>query len=138
MHKQCPNSFHENPELVKTQKDKDLFYEYIKKIYGQKYNYQLINTQAESYIKQYGYTWSGMAGTLHWFYDLNHGNIEEGHGGIGIIPYVYDQAKEYYITITKANETNKNKQVMRESVYFSIQSPRAWQQPPQLMDMEDE
>jgi hypothetical protein len=79
-----------------------------------------------------------MAGTLHWFYDINHGSKEEGYGGVGIIPYVYDQAKEYYATLSTAEEKNKDVTMLRDSVIFNIQSPRAWQRPPHLLDLGEE
>lgn len=105
-HKTCGE---ENEAGLQEQKDKDMFYEMIKSIYGTEYNYMLINTQATDYINQYGYTWSGMAACLHWFYHINHGSLEEGHGGVGIIPYIYDQVREYYQSIYKAQEKNKSK-----------------------------
>ena len=71
-------------------------------------------------MEEYGYTWSGMAGTLHWFYDINHGSVEAGNGGVGIIPFVYNQAKDYYTTLAKAEEKNKNAKVKRDSVIFNI------------------
>ena len=92
----------------------------IKSIYGPNYNYMLISTQAEEYILKYGYTWSGMTGCLHWFYDINHGDKEEGHGGIGIIPFIYDEVKNYYQDIYKAQEKNKKIKIMRPPVVFNI------------------
>lgn len=130
-HQACFNN--QDAQLIQEEKDKDMFYKYVKHIYGANYNYMMINKQAESFIKEYGYTWSGMAGTLHWFYDINHGSVEDGHGGVGIIPYVYDQAKEYYLTISKAEEKNKEVKELRAPVFFSIQSPRVWHRPPQLL-----
>lgn len=68
---------HENCTPTKEGKDlieKSAFFELVKTIYGSKYNYMMINAQAESYIQQYGYTWSGMRACLHWFYNLNHGS----------------------------------------------------------------
>lgn len=109
----------------------------VKSIYGKNYNYQLINTQANNMIQEYGYTWSGMTGCLHWFYNINHGSLEEGNGGIGIIPFIYEQCKEYYQNIYKAKAENDKKQLMREPVEFNIQSPRAWQRPPHLLDLEE-
>ena len=109
----------------------------VKSIYGEAYNFMMINKQATDYIQQYGYTWSGMTGCLHWFYNINHGSIEEGHGGIGIIPFIYEDCRKYYQDLYKTQEQNKNKEIVREPVVFSIQSPRAWQRPPHLLDMED-
>lgn len=125
-------------EKTKEKIEKDKFYQIVKSIYGPNYNYMLINTQAEEYILKYNYTWSGMAGCLHWFYNINHGDLEEGHGGIGIIPYIYDECRKYYQDIYKAQEKNKRIQMRREPVYFNIQSPRAWERPPHLLNLEDE
>jgi len=127
----------DNPGLAQEEKDKDAFYQMVKSIYGENYNFMMINKQATEYIKQYDYTWSGMTGCLHWFYHINHGNIEESNGGIGIIPFIYDDVKKYYQDIYKAQEKNKQVDIMRKPVYFNIQSPRAWERPPRLLDLED-
>lgn len=125
-------------EKTKEEVEKDKFYQMIKSIYGPDYNYLLINTQAEEYILKYGYTWSGMTGCLHWFYNINHGDKEEGHGGIGIIPFIYDEVKKYYQDIYKAQEKNRQTKIMREPVYFNIQSPRTWHRPLHLLNLEDD
>ena len=125
-------------EKTKEEIEKDNFYQMIKSIYGPNYNYMLISTQAEEYILKYGYTWSGMTGCLHWFYDINHGDKEEGHGGIGIIPFIYDEVKNYYQDIYKAQEKNKQIKMMRSPVVFNIQSPRAKERPPHLLDLGEE
>lgn len=78
-----------------------------------------------------------MTACLHWFYNLNHGNLEEGHGGIGIIPFIYDEVREYYTKIYKTQEKNKNFKGRKSVINFNIQSPRAWKQPPHLLDMEE-
>ena len=127
----------EDDSLLQEQKDKDTFYEMVKSIYGKDYNYLLINGQATSYIEQYGYTWSGMTGCLHWFYNIKHNNIEESNGGIGIIPYIYDEVKKYYQNIYKAQKKNKKIKNLRQIVNFDIQSPRAWQQPPRLLNLDE-
>ena len=119
-------------------RDRDNFYKMVKSIYGSEYNFQLINQQANSYIEQYNYTWSGMTGCLHWFYNINHGNLEDSHGGIGIIPFIYEDCRKYYQNIYKAQERNKDIKEVRKPVFFNIQSPRAWQRPPHLLDLDQE
>ena len=132
-HKSCSNS-----EIAKTEKEKDAFFQTIKSIYGPKYNYMLINTQAEGYIQQYGYTWSGMAKCLNWFYNINHNSLEEGHGGVGIIPYIWDEVYKYYYDLYKAQEKNKRITAQNPVIEFNIQSPRSYKQPPHLLDLEEE
>ena len=135
-HKECPE---EDPEeqKIKTHEeiDKDNFYQLIKQIYGKDYNYMLINTQAEGFINQYGYTWTGMTKCLYWFYKINHGSIEEGHGGVGIIPFIYDDVKQYYYDLYLAKEKNKMKRLRAPVYEINIQSPRMYERPPHLLDL---
>ena len=112
--------------------------EVVKEIYGKDYNYILINQQATSYIDKYHYTWSGMTKCLIWFYKINHGSVEEGNGGIGIIPYIYDEVYEYYRKNYETELKNQNIKIIHRPVHFNIQSPRAWHRPPHLLDLGEE
>ena len=132
-HESCSDS-----KEIKEEIEKDAFYQTVKKIYGSEYNYMLINTQCESFIATYGYTWSGMRACLHWFYEINHGSLEEGHGGVGIIPFIYDQVRDYYTKLYKTQEKNRNGELRQPVIEFNIQSPRSCQRPPQLLDLEEE
>ena len=87
-HKTCASG-----DIAKEELEKDAFFQTVKGIYGPKYNYIMINAQCENYIATYGYTWSGMRACLHWFYEINHGSLEEGHGGVGIIPFSFQFLK---------------------------------------------
>ena len=136
-HETCPQSNNSDPAAIQREADKNFFYSYVKKIYGKNYNYHLINQQAESYIQQYGYTWGGMAWALHWFYELQQNSIEESNGGVGILPFIYEQAKEIRLKNLAIEEQNKYISLRQPIVHFNIQSPRAWQRPPQLLDLEE-
>ena len=136
-HEVCPIKEEDLPPEQKQANEKDAFFQVVKRIYGPKYNYMMINTQCESYMTQYGYTWSGMRACLHWFYEINHGSLEEGHGGVGIIPFIYDQVKEYYTEIYRTQKKNKDRILRTPIIEFNIPSPRAWHQPPRLLDLED-
>lgn len=135
-HRKCAEQ--QDERVLQQIEDREQFYEIVKKIYGSKYNYIMINSQAEEYIKQYNYTWSGMTGCLYWFYILNHGSLEEGHGGIGIIPYIYDNVKDFFKTQYETQEKNKKVTNLRIPVEFNIQSPRPWNRPPHLIDLGDD
>ena len=135
-HQTCPSNEEANAKILE-QMEKDAFYDVVKRIYGKDYNYMMINSQAEEYMKQYGYTWSGMKGCLHWFYEIKGGSLEEGHGGVGIIPYIYEEVKQYYQNLYKTQEKNKEVKLVRPPVQFNIESPRAWQQPPHLLNLDE-
>ena len=107
-HKTCYEA--QDDETLKKQKDEHDFYEYIKELYGSDYNYISISKQAENYIKMYNFTYSGMLKSLKWFYEVK-GNSKEGSNGrIGIIPYIYEDAKKYYYNLYLAQQRNKNVQ----------------------------
>ena len=50
------------------------------------------------------------------------------NNGIGIIPYIYEDAKTYYQNLTKAQLANMNKRIedyVKPAQEITIQSPRA-------------
>ena len=59
-----------------------------------------IKQQIATYMRN-GFTCTGMAKTLIYHFDINKNSIEKANGGIGIIPYVYEDAKKYYYNIWK-------------------------------------
>lgn len=68
-----------------------------------------IQKQIKEYIKTYNYTYSGMLRSLEYFYGIKKNNIEKANGGLGIIPYIYQEAYNYYYTLWLANQRNEHK-----------------------------
>lgn len=128
----------QDKETLQIEKDKAEFYKMVKSIYGTEYNYVLINRQATNFIEQYGYTWSGMTKCLHWFYNIKHGSKEESNGGIGIIPYIYEEVRKYYYDIYLAQNKNKNKKTQKNIININIPPPKFPQKPIKLIDMENQ
>jgi len=136
-HQKCYDN--QSEEELKEQKDKHDFFEYIKEIYGDDYNFISISKQAENYIKQYNFTYSGMLKSLKWFYEVKNNSKESANGRIGIIPYIYEDAKKYYYNLYLAQERNKNIQEYQLEVKeIVIASPRMFLAPPKLFDLGDE
>ena len=65
----------------------------------------------DDYHANKGYTYSGMYKTLLYFYQVKGHPIEKANGGIGIIPYEYDDAKNYYTAMWIASQQNKTKPI---------------------------
>src|SRR5699024_1314564 len=55
----------------------------------------MILKQIKTYKEDFGYRYKGMELALRFFYDLE-GNHVRDDAGVGIIPYVYDRAKNFY------------------------------------------
>lgn len=136
-HQKCYEN--QDAEVLKNQEDEHKFWEYIKEIYGSDYNFISIKKQVESYIKEYNFTYSGMLKSLKWFYEVKGNSKESSNGRVGIIPYIYEDAKKYYYGLYLAQQKNKNIQgyslTIKEIV---IASPRMYTPAPKLFDLGDE
>ncbi len=136
-HQKCYEA--QDDEELKKQKEQADFFNYIKEIYGSDYNFVAISKQAENYVKQYGFTYSGMLKSLKWFYEVMHNDKESSNGKIGIIPYIYEDAKKYYYNLYVAQQKNKDiNNYTLEVKEIVIASPRVYVAPPKLFDLGDE
>ena len=101
------------PLEVPKEEDKDLIAlkDYIKKMYGEKANWILINKQIKDFQKEYSYSLSGMLKSLVWFYEVKGNSPEKSNGGIGIIPFAYQDAYNYYYNLFIAQSQNQNKNI---------------------------
>ena len=96
---------------------------------------------AEKYVKENNYTYSGMLKTLKWYYEKEGHSLDKSNGSIGIIPYIYQQASNYYYALYKAQLINKEKNIsnfiLPKERIISLESPRVHVRPPRLW-LEDE
>lgn len=106
-HAEC----HLKADANKTQEEKDYeqLVNYIKHLFG-KPNPRVWK-QLKEFKEAYNYTYSGMYKTLVWWFEIKHGDIDKANGGIGILPYVYDDALKYYYALYLAQMANQNKDI---------------------------
>ena len=127
-----------------SQEEKDIqnFFDYTKKLFGEDYNYILTKKLAERYVKENNYTYSGMLKTLKWYYEKEGHSIEKSNGSIGIIPYIYKQALNYYYALYQAQLVNKEKDLSNFTTskerIVEIESPRVYVRPPHMWFEEEE
>lgn len=113
-----------NANKTQEEKDYEQLVEYIKHLFGNP------NPRVWKQLKEYkelGYTYSGMHKTLIWWFELKHGDIEKANGGIGIIPYIYEQASQYYYALYLAQIANEDKDIEHLKVQvkeYTIETPR--------------
>lgn len=80
-----------------------------------------------------------MLKSLKWFYEIQGGNKDSSNGRIGIIPYIYEDAKKYYYNLYIAQQKNKDvKNYTLVTKEIVISSPRAYVAPPKLFDLGDD
>lgn len=98
----------ENLNLIQKQNDdRDALFYYIYKLFGQQSEEQPVSkwniTQMQKFRSQ-GYPYRGQLLTLQYFFDIKKNSIAKSNGSIGIIPFVYEDAKLYYNTQAKKAE----------------------------------
>lgn len=103
-HQACAMS--EEEKINQEEKDKYALEEYIKELFKLDYVDARIRKQMNQYVKEYNYTYSGMQKALIYFFEIKGNSIEKANGGIGIIPYVYKQAFDYYYALWLAQQKN--------------------------------
>lgn len=105
-HKEC--SMGENDKLQKEERDKLALEEYIMKMFKTTYIDPRVRKQIKQFIEEYHYTYSGIHKSLTYFYEIKGNSIEKANGGIGIVPYVYQKAYQYYFSLWEAQQKNKD------------------------------
>lgn len=101
----------ENLELIKKQNDdRDALWYYIYRLFGQVSEDKPVSdwniTQMERFKSQ-GMPYRGQLLTLKYFYEVKKNSIKKSNGSIGIIPFVFEEARLYYSNLEqKQKEIN--------------------------------
>ena len=114
-------NFHSN--CAKLYLDKKELQETICRIF----NLKAPGPKNNAYISKFhneGMTFKGMTHTLVYFYDIKKNSIEKSNDGIGIIPYVYDEARKFYekdqIAEKKAEAALEKNKEQREQIKDTV------------------
>lgn len=82
--------------------------------------------QLTQYEKEYNFTYSGMLKALKYWYDVKKKPVDLDRG-VGIIPYIYKNAYDYYYALWLADQENKQKDLndyIPKDVVVVIPSPK--------------
>ena len=127
--------------ISKEEKEFDELYKYVKKEQGKNFNFVQFKKVVESWKKEYGYSYTGILKSLLYFYEVK-GNSKEKlrAGSIGIVPFCYTQAYNYYYDIYMASQRAGTGNYKTSSRQIEIDAPVAKTAPPKLfnLDMEDD
>lgn len=112
---------------------------YICNLYGYSKLPARVKIQINQMKKEHGYTDSGILKTLQYFFDFKGGSVSRGNGGVGIVPYIYEDAKEFYYKMYRAQEQNKGKnfkEMVEKTQEIKIKKPKRRQKKIKLFSME--
>lgn len=95
----------EIPDLIELHK-------YLKELFKENYNHDELNKQIKYHIDHNkDYTYSGILKTLHYWYDVKNNSTDKSNYRIGIVPYIYQDAYNYYKSIYLAQQINIDKNI---------------------------
>lgn len=99
----------EDQKKAKEISDREALDEYIMKLFNTSYVDARIQKQIKQYVDEYNFTYSGIRKALVYFFEIKGNSIEKANGGIGIVPYVYQHAYNYYLALWQAQQKNEDK-----------------------------
>lgn len=96
-------------------------YDYLQKELKIGLNFVKFHNQWENFLKK-GFTAKGIYFTLRYFYDIQKGDKEKSEGGIGIVPYIYTEATQYWGERNQREKgiCNKIEEQMKKSFAQSV------------------
>lgn len=115
-HASCyPDNKNFMPLVYKLEDEEDYkkLMDYIDKLFNKKANYAMVRKQINQYVNENKYSLSGILKSLIWFYEIKGNSIEQARGSIGIVPFVYQNARDYYYSLFIAQSQNANKDVSK-------------------------
>lgn len=99
-------NFHE--ECLKEYQDKREIYKYVARLFKFKSETRpgpLIISQLKTFKEKYPhYTYQGILNALIYFFDIKKNSTAKSKESIGIVPYVYDEAQEYFRRLENKKE----------------------------------
>lgn len=122
--------------------DKEKLTLYLIKLFKIKEDYMLprFALQLANFEKTYNFTYSGMLKALQYWYEIKHNPVDVNRG-LGIIPYVYKQAYDYYYARWLADQQNESKNLndyIPKDIVVTIQPPKREIQKRKLFTFLDE
>ena len=116
----CPDCLKNKLEEAKNNSDGwEELYNYLCELYGGKPTGRMFKQLGEFRKPPYNYLNTGMLLTLKYFHETLGNPVIEGTG-VGIIPYVYEEAKNNYIRQKEINEINSEREYNETKKYIKI------------------
>lgn len=108
-HKECAVAA--KAQAFQEEQDKLKLENYIEQLLADSYVPARVHKQINQFVNDYNFTYSGIYKALVYFYEVQKHPIEKANGGIGIVPYVYKDAYNYYYSLWLANQKNEDKDI---------------------------
>ena len=88
----------------------------------------------------YGYSYSGMLKSLKYWYEVKKESKDKANRGIGIIPFIYDDCREYYyrlFLLKTANDLDNLDKFQYKEELIEISSPQKKKRKIKLFNLDE-
>jgi hypothetical protein len=114
---------------------------YMRELLGDNINFGMLNKQIKTYQDDYGFTISGILGTIHYIISVEGLSFAKSQG-IGLVPYYYNKAKIYWARIKAANQSTQDVdfKLLKREIHINPPQPKplAKRKFQTLSELEDE
>ena len=117
---------HEACVTEKEQKDIEKYEleEYIKQLFHITKITGKIDKQIKKYVTEYNYSYTGIQRCLIYFYEIKGNSLDKANEGIGIVPYIWEEVRQYYYNLWLAQQKNISKDLsMIKTINITIPPP---------------
>ena len=138
-HASCAGALSE--EQAQEEKDREALEQYIIQLFKLEHMDGRITLQIKKFMQDYNYTYSGILRTLKYFYEVKQNDLSKSNNGIGIVPWVYQEAYNYYYNqwLLKQKNTDKNiKEYTPNYIDITIKDPIRQQKKKNIFKFLDE
>ena len=102
------------PEEKQKEDERKALETYIIKLFNLEHMDGRITLQIKKYMQDHPeYTYSGIKRTLEYFYEIKGNSLDKANGGIGIVPWVYEEAKRYFYNQWLLSQKNADKDIVQ-------------------------
>lgn len=94
-HRKCYENW-KKAQITDDEQYVDMIYDFIARDLKVSYDWWVCEAQRKKFIKEGKMTNKGILFALKYFYEVKNGDWEKGHGGIGIVPFIYNDSCAYW------------------------------------------
>lgn len=102
-HKKCYRDW-KNSSPQSDEEWVSFIYDFLSRDLKVTYDFHMCEAQRKKYLRENKMTNKGIFFSLKYFYEIKNGNWEKSHGGLGIIPFIYNEACSYWVIQEKKSQ----------------------------------
>lgn len=110
-------------EISQQERDYNNLIAYIKKLFNVQVVLPIVIKQIKEYHQNYGYSYSGIQKSLYWFYELKGNSVAKANNQLGIVPYIYSDACDYFYHLYLGEIASRETIEMPAPKKITIKSP---------------